>query len=105
MLANPYDWQVVKRYHGKIVECRLERDSGKLTFRETWDENMMLEQAAQERELASYGHSKDMKPMAVVPDSVMNRAINEGWANDQTAWRRWINDSDHSRLRVTSGRV
>lgn len=33
--------------------------------------------------------------MCVIPDTVMDQAINEGWLHDKARWRRWMNDSDN----------
>jgi hypothetical protein len=43
--------------------------------------------------------------MAVIPDSVKARAFREGWYFDETAWKRWMNDIDNRKLRVSGGRV
>lgn len=47
----------------------------------------------------------DLKHVATVPVAIYERAIREGWANDQDAWRRWLNDSDNRDFRVWEGRV
>ncbi len=48
---------------------------------------------------------KDMKPVAVIPDTVLNKAFNEGWFHDQAAWRRWANNPDNKAFRITEGRL
>jgi hypothetical protein len=86
---------------GKRVFSRFE-PNGDLVFMEEFDDELALEQAAQQRELAL---GKDIRNMAVIPDSVKARAFREGWYFDETAWNRWINDIDNRKLRVAEGRV
>lgn len=33
--------------------------------------------------------------LCVIPDTVFNQAITEGWFHDKAAWRRWMNDRDN----------
>ena len=50
-------------------------------------------------------HSKDFKPVALIPEEVLNRAYLEGWFHDKQAWKRWANDPDNRAFRITEGRV
>jgi thioesterase domain-containing protein len=47
----------------------------------------------------------DMKHVARVPVTVVEKAMREGWFNDQKAWDRWLNDPDNKDFRVWGGRV
>lgn len=47
----------------------------------------------------------DMKHVASVPITVYEKAIREGWANDQEAWRKYLNDPDNRGFRVWEGRL
>jgi hypothetical protein len=47
----------------------------------------------------------DMKHVARVPVTVVEKAMREGWFNDQAAWDRWLNDPDNRDFRVWEGRV
>ena len=47
----------------------------------------------------------DMKHVARVPVTVVEKAMREGWFNDPEAWRRWANDADNKDFRVWQGRV
>jgi hypothetical protein len=86
---------------GKRVYSRFE-PNGDLVFMEEWDDDLALEQAAQQREI---GQGKDMRNLAVIPDSVKARALREGWYFDERAWKRWMNDIDNRKLRVAEGRA
>jgi len=48
---------------------------------------------------------KSMKPVAFIPEEVLNRAFLEGWFHDKAKWRAWANDPDNARLRITTGRL
>jgi len=86
---------------GKRVYSRFE-PNGDLVFMEEFDDELAIEQAAHQREFSS---GKEMRNMAVIPDSVKARALREGWYWDDTAWKRWMNDIDNRKLRVAGGRV
>jgi len=103
MIANPYEWQLLTRRPGKEIWSRFDPHTDQLVIRETWVEDACLEQAAQQRELAESDPSKEFKPLAVIPDSVMSQAINEGWDQDDQQWKRWMNDIDNRYLRITGG--
>ena len=49
--------------------------------------------------------SNEMRPLADVPMTVIERAMREGWINDQAAWRKWLNDPDNRAFRIWEGRV
>ena len=97
------DWQIHPTLcrSGKRVYSRFE-PNGDLVFMEEWDDEIAIEQAAQQRQL---GQAKDVRNMAVIPDSVKARALREGWYWDDAAWKRWMNDIDNRKLRVCEGRA
>jgi hypothetical protein len=86
---------------GKRVYSRFEAN-GDLVFMEEWDDEIALEQAAEQREM---DQGKNVRNLAVIPDSVKARALREGWYWDPKAWKRWMNDIDNRKLRVTEGRA
>lgn len=47
----------------------------------------------------------DLKHVARVPVHIVEKAMREGWYNDQAAWRKWCNDPDNRDFRVWKGRV
>ena len=47
----------------------------------------------------------DMKHVARVPVTVVEKAMREGWFDDQAAWDKWLNDPDNKDFRVWEGRV
>lgn len=46
-----------------------------------------------------------MRHVARVPMTIYEQAIREGWANDQLAWAKWLNDPDNRAFRVWEGNV
>jgi hypothetical protein len=63
----------------------------------------IVESARHLREVHQAG--SDMKHVARVPVTVVEKAMREGWFNDQAAWNRWLNDPDNRDFRVWQGRV
>lgn len=47
----------------------------------------------------------DMRHVAEVPIVVYQQAMREGWANDEKAWKRWLNNSDNKVFRTWGGKV
>ena len=43
--------------------------------------------------------------VAEVPLFVYEQAVQEGWVDDQAAWRRWLNDPANACFRTWKGRV
>lgn len=37
---------------------------------------------------------KDMYPVRVIPQHVLDRSFREGWFNDEAAWKRWANSEE-----------
>ena len=102
-IYSPYEWRPFgPQRPGKSVEARIEGDE--LVIRETWEEDFALAEAQRQRE-RPHLVSPDLKPLAVIPQSVQARAIKEGWWNDQDAWRRWSNDLDNRSLKVTDAKA
>jgi hypothetical protein len=54
---------------------------------------------------AGLGNGKNHKHVARVPLTVVEKAMREGWYNDEEAWRKWCNDPDNRDFRVWQGRV
>lgn len=105
MSVSVSDWTLFEERPGKRIYSGFDRQTGELILMEEWDDQAALDQATQQRE--GYGNvgEKDLRNMAVIPESVRARALREGWYFDEKAWQRWVNDADNSRLRVHGGRV
>lgn len=95
------EWTLVDARPGKRIYSRFDAN-GDMIIMEEWDDDVALTQAAQQREVLDSAH-KDFKPLGVIPDSVRARAMREGWYFDEAAWKRWLNDRDNYRLRITDG--
>ena len=93
------DWRVVKETPTKRIKMRYEPMTDEVVVCEEWLEDAPLHQARLERDRPRLS-SSDIKPLAVIPDSVMSRAINEGWANDPHEWAKWARDVDNRRLQL-----
>lgn len=100
------DWRVIRvdlDPQGRIkkrILSKYDPASDELVFCEEWFEDNAIQQAQLERELPLFGQAKNIKPLAVIPDSVMSRAINEGWVNDQKKWAQWAKDIDNRKVQV-----
>jgi hypothetical protein len=91
------DFDPIKRR--KIVWAE---EDGK-TYIETKQDCQTLVDAA--KAMSDLPHDKDFKPVAFIPDEVLNQAMLEGWFHDQARWRRWVNDPDNQAFRITQGRL
>lgn len=50
-------------------------------------------------------YDKEFRPVALVPKTVLDRAILEGWFHDKAKWRAWMNDPDNRDFRIHQGRM
>lgn len=73
-----------------------------VTFNMAQDCEPIIAAARARRELPM---DKELRPVAEVPMVVIERAMREGWINDQAAWAKWLNDPDNRAFRVWEGRV
>ncbi len=102
LIQNPYEWRVLSERPGKRILAKVDASTNELVICEEWTEDHVLEQAQRERELPPLV-SPDLKPLAVIPPSIEAKALKEGWFNDQDQWRKWANNIDNNKLRVTDG--
>ena len=95
------DWRVVKSTPTKRILMRYCAMSDEVEICEEWLEDAPIQQAAQQRERPVL-KDPNIKPLAVIPDSVLSRAINEGWVNDQDQWAKWARDVDNRKLQLVT---
>lgn len=57
------------------------------------------------KKLAQGPISKDFKPVAVIPDVIVEKMMREGSFNDPDALKKWINDPQNDCFRIWRGRV
>ncbi len=62
----------------------------------------VIEHARALRELEP---GKTFRHAAEIPKVIWNKALREGWHNDQKAWKKWLNDPDNRAFRVWQGRI
>lgn len=48
---------------------------------------------------------KDMRRVALIPETVINQAFLEGWFHDEQAWKRWANNPANAAFRTTKGTI
>lgn len=95
------NWRVVRETPTKRILMRYCAMSDEVEICEEWLEDAPINQARIERDKPTL-QDKNLKPLAVIPDSVMSRAINEGWANDQDQWAKWARDADNRKLQLVT---
>ena len=115
IIADPFEWhEIARRHHpdgslAKIIKQRIVRgitpDQDELEICEEWYEKPLVDEAKRQADTYQRKIDEAIKPLAVIPQAVQAKAINEGWANDGKRWKKWLNDSDNSRLRITGGRA
>lgn len=72
-------------------------------YHTTQDINPVIEHCKNIAENVTPG--KDLRHVAEVPLIVYQRACREGWANDMSQWRRWLNNSDNKVFRTWQGKL
>lgn len=102
MILSPYDWRVISERPGKRVLARVEGEE--IVFCEEWTEDGALLEAQQQREKPQLV-GPDLRPLAVIPQSVQAKAMKDGWFNDEQAWRRWANDLDNRNLKTSDAKA
>ena len=48
---------------------------------------------------------KTLRHAAEIPMVIWTKALREGWHNDKTAWKKWLNDPDNKAFRVWKGKI
>lgn len=57
------------------------------------------------KQLAEKPMDKDFKPVAVIPDIIVEQMMRDGSWGDPAAMKRWLNDPQNKCFRVWGGRV
>lgn len=99
-VANPYEWRVTSERPGKRILMRVDPTTDEIVICEEWLDDPALLQARHEREAPSLV-GPDLKPLAIIPQSVEAKALKEGWYNDQDEWRKWARDLNNRNLRTS----
>ncbi len=47
----------------------------------------------------------DMRRVAIIPKTVLDEALLQGWFHDEAAWKRWANDPANAELRTCKGTI
>jgi len=57
------------------------------------------------KELRDNPVGKEFRHCAEVPMVIWEKSIQEGWNNDSSAWKKWLNDPDNKIFRTWQGKV
>jgi len=55
--------------------------------------------------LAEHKPGKDFRHVAEVPMVIYQKALREGWAQDNKKWKQWLNNPDNKLFRTWGGKV
>ena len=99
-MLNPREWRLVKETPTKRILMRYVPSSDEIEICEEFLNDAPIAQAQLEREVPLFGATKDMKPLAVIPDSEWARATREGWVNDSDQWAKWAKDIDNRKVQI-----
>jgi hypothetical protein len=72
-------------------------------FQTIEDVDPIIESAKLHREAVT--RKDNFRHVARVPITIYEQAVREGWADDQDAWRRWLNAHENQPFRVWEGTV
>ena len=78
-------------------------ESGNEKFIETRQDVTHIVEAA--KVLAMEPPGKDFRLAAVIPQTVLDQAMLEGWFHDKKRWKEWANDPNNAAFRVWKGRL
>lgn len=79
-----------------------ERPDGKHLIETRQDVTHIVEAA---KILSDEAPGKDFRLAAVIPQTVLDQAMLEGWFHDKKAWKAWANDPANRDFRVWKGRL
>lgn len=57
------------------------------------------------KDLGDNDPGKDLRHVAEVPMVIYEKAVIEGWANDQEAWKKWLNSPENKPFRTWQGKI
>jgi hypothetical protein len=77
-------------------------DNGKHLIEHRQDVTHIVEAA---KILAEEPPGKDFRLAAVIPQTVLDQAMLEGWFHDKAKWKAWANDPANADFRVWKGRL
>lgn len=60
---------------------------------------------AEVRRAREQPQSREFRKLAEIPMAIYLQACAEGWANDQAAWKKWMNDPANAAFRVAGGKA
>ena len=87
----------------RILHTDLSNPDGEFAIQTVEDHEPLLDSVKVLRD--DHTARGDLKHVARVPLTVVEKAMREGWYNDKAAWRKWCNDPDNRGFRVWEGRV
>jgi hypothetical protein len=101
--------EIIDRYGAvlRVFHRDAQDPNGKFVIETRENIDMVQAQVDRLREIraSKEGRLKDMRHIAEIPMSIVEKAMREGWLNDRAAWKKFLNDPDNKGLRVQGGRV
>lgn len=88
----------------RVLHCDPLDPDGEAVVETIQDLEPLIEENKRLRELNN-GRGEHFALLGRVPVHVYERAVREGWAEDQAKWRAWLNDPDNRAFRVNEGHV
>lgn len=83
-------------------------DQTKTVYRTTENVSALLKSVEAQRDAFEAGPragARDFVPVAEIPQSVIDRAMIEGWFHDKAHWKTWLNSSEAKPFRIYGGRI
>lgn len=87
----------------RVLHARPEDPFGDFAIQTFEDVEPIIDEVKELRE--NHRSRGDMKHVARVPVTIVEKAMREGWFHDEKKWHRWLNDPQNKDFRVTSGRL
>jgi hypothetical protein len=87
----------------RVLHARPEDPWGDFAIQTVEDVEPIIDGVKVARE--NHDPKANMKHVARVPLTVVERAMREGWFHDKKKWSQWLNDPQNRDFRVWEGRV
>ena len=94
--------ELLSFYNGTAEYFHYDAAEDRVIIEDVQDCEPVIEAA---KRLSEQTPGEDFRHVAFIPDFVMRKAMREGWANDNEAWRKWANDPDNKAFRTWPGRI
>ena len=92
---------------GSLVRRYKAHNDGSFTVSSHQDCEPIIEQNKRDRELQQAHGTKGeiFRKVASIPVAIYEQAVREGWAEDDDAWKAWMNRDENKVFRVYEGKL